>query len=80
MVLVPVGDRVHTSENVRLVHVVCAEDDDSAGSAALQQWPDLVSGTGVHARRGLVQEQDLTGTNIMQTAHNGPKLIITSYW
>lgn len=41
MVLVPAGqcmlcNRVHTSENVSLVHVVRAEDSDSAGSAALQ--------------------------------------------
>lgn len=52
--------RVHTSKNVSLVHVVCAEDGDSAGSAALQQRPHLVSGAGVHACCGLVQEKDLT--------------------
>ena len=63
-----VTERVHTSQNVSLVHVVCAEDSDSAGSAVLQQRPHLVSGTGVHAGRGLVQEQDLRGADTMQTA------------
>lgn len=51
---------IHTSEDVGLVHVVCAEHSDSAGPAALQQRPHLVPGAGVHAGRGLIQEQDLT--------------------
>lgn len=54
--------RVPTGQDVRLVHVVRAEHDDSAGSAALQQRPHLVPGAGVHARRGLVQQEDLPGT------------------
>lgn len=53
------GAEVCTSKYVRLIHVVCAEDGDSAGPAALQQGPDLVPGAGVHACCGLVQEQDL---------------------
>lgn len=52
-----------TSENVSLIHVVSAEDSDSASSAALQQRPDLVSGAGVHACCGLIQEQDLSPAN-----------------
>lgn len=76
MVLVPLGHcmlwkrQIRTSKNVSLIHVVCAENSDSASSAVLQQRPHLVSGAGVHACRGLVQEQDLTGTNMMQTAQN----------
>lgn len=80
MVLVAVGHvtkRVQTSKNVSLVHVVCGKDSDSAGSAVLQQRPDLVSGAGVHACCGLVQEQDLTGTNMTQTAQNGPMLMLS---
>lgn len=53
------GPNVGTSKYVGLVHVVCAEDSDSARSAALQQGPHLMPGAGVHACRGLVQEQDL---------------------
>lgn len=59
---------VHTSQDVSFVHVVRAEDCDSAGSAALQQRPHLMSGAGVHAGCGLVQEQNLTGSNMIQTA------------
>lgn len=55
--------RVNTSKYVSLIHVVCAEDSDSARPAALQQGPHLVSGAGVHACCGLVQEQDLKGNS-----------------
>lgn len=62
------GPNVCTSKYVSLIHVVCAEDSDSARLAVLQQRPHLVSGAGVHACGGLIQEQDLKGNNPKPTS------------
>lgn len=51
--------KLSTSQDIGLVHVVGAEDDDPPGSPALQQRPHLVSGAGIHACRGFIQEEDL---------------------
>lgn len=51
--------KVSTSQDIGLVHVVGAEDDDPPGSPALQQRPHLVSGAGIHTCRGFIQEEDL---------------------
>lgn len=51
--------KVRTSQDIGLVHVVGADDDDPPGSPALQQRPHLVSGAGIHTCCGFIQEEDL---------------------
>lgn len=48
-----------TSQDVSLVHEVCAEHSDTVGFPVPQQVPDDVARAGIHPRRGLVQQQDL---------------------
>lgn len=47
-------EKVGTSQDVGLIHVVGAEDGHPASSPALQQSPHLVSGAGIHTCCGLI--------------------------